>query len=83
MEYYEFLVVALGENREYIAALSMKFSPVLNDNASVLTMVRRVRCCSWMRVLYQNFKTGKRIGYGLVSIIFGTEGVLVDISPSH
>ena len=74
MEYPEFLVVALGEHGEYIAAVSIKFSPVLNGNASILTMMRRVCCCQ-MSVVYQDFKAGKRIGAGLASII---EGVLVD-----
>ena len=44
MEYFEFPLVALGENGEYIAALSMKLSPVLNDHVS-LTMKPGVRCC--------------------------------------
>ena len=67
-EYFEFLVAALGENREYIAALSMKSSPGLNDNVSILTMMCGVRCYHRMRILYQDFKAGKRIGSGLVSI---------------
>ena len=32
MEFFEFLVAALGGNGEYIAALSIKSSPGPNDN---------------------------------------------------
>ena len=75
MEYFEFVAVALGGPGEYIAILSMNLSPLLNDNVSILTMMRRICCCQ-MRKVYQDFKAGKRIGSGLASII---EGILVGI----